>query len=165
MALTDEPWDVLKPRIPVPPRRSDGRGRPWRDARAVRHGLLWLLPTGTPWQDLPPRAPPDPTCHRRFQPWGRSGVRARLLRALATALAERGGIALSECVLAGTLGVAKQGGTAWDRPRGAKGRRAWQGQTVLVCLAPPPWRVLLRRRAPVWSQRSPRGWSRRAPSL
>jgi hypothetical protein len=35
MDLTDEPWAVLQPIIPVPPRRPDGRGRPWRDARGV----------------------------------------------------------------------------------------------------------------------------------
>jgi transposase len=39
MDLTDEQWEALKPIIPVPPRRADGRGRPWRDPRAVLHGI------------------------------------------------------------------------------------------------------------------------------
>ena len=82
MDLTDEQWDELKPLIPVPRRRADGRGRPWRDPRTVLNGILWILRTGAPWKDLPPRYPPYQTCHRRFQSWVRSGVFERLLQAL-----------------------------------------------------------------------------------
>ena len=67
MDLTDEQWEVLEPLIPVPPRRGDGRGRPWRDPRDVLNGILWILRTGAPWKDLPERYPPYQTCHRRFQ--------------------------------------------------------------------------------------------------
>src|SRR5918999_3845063 len=74
MDLTDEQWDVLKLIIPAPPRRPDGRGRPWRDPRAVLNGILWILRTGAQWKDLPERYPPYQTCHRRFQHWVRSGV-------------------------------------------------------------------------------------------
>jgi transposase len=159
MDLTDEPWDVLKPIIPVPPRRPDGRGRPWRDAREVLNGILWILRTGAQWKDLPTRYPPYQTCHRRFQQWVRSGVLERILRALATDLEERGGIDLSECFIDGTFVVAKKGGTAWERPSGARVRRSWPWQTVLVFLSPPTWRVLLRMRSPLLSQLSPRVWS------
>jgi transposase len=50
MDLTDEQWEVLEPLISEPPRRADGRGRPWRDARDVLNGILWiftLAPLGT----------------------------------------------------------------------------------------------------------------------
>src|SRR5258707_4587619 len=66
MDLTEAQWQVLKPLL-TPKRRPDGRGRPWRDARAVLNGILWVLRTGTPWADLPDRYPPYQTCHRRFQ--------------------------------------------------------------------------------------------------
>ena len=66
MDLTDAQWAVLDPRF-RPRRRTDGRGRPWRDARAVVNGVLWILRTGAPWHDLPNRYPPYQTCHRRFQ--------------------------------------------------------------------------------------------------
>jgi transposase len=56
--LTDEQWEVLAPLIPEPPRRTDGRGRPWRDPRDVLNGILWVLRTGAPWHDLPERYPP-----------------------------------------------------------------------------------------------------------
>ena len=52
MDLTDEQWELLGPLIPKPPRREDGRGRPWRDPRDVLNGVLWILRTGAPWKDL-----------------------------------------------------------------------------------------------------------------
>ena len=67
MDLTDEQWLVLGPLLPDPPKRADGRGRPWRDAREVLNGVLWVLRTGAPWRDLPRRYPPYQTCHRRSQ--------------------------------------------------------------------------------------------------
>jgi transposase len=65
--LTEEQWEVLEPLIPDPPRRVDGRGRPWRDPRDVLDAILWVLRTGAPWHDLHERYPPYQTCHRRFQ--------------------------------------------------------------------------------------------------
>jgi len=155
MDLTDEQWAVLQPIIPAPPRRLDGRGRPWRDAREVLNGILWILRTGAPWKDLPERYPPYQTCHRRFQPGGRSGIFERLLQALATDLRERGELALSECFIDGTFVVAKKGGAVLERPSGAKVRRSWQWQTVLVFLSPFTLRVLRRMKSPLLKQLSP----------
>ena len=155
MDLTDEQWAVLQPRIPVPPRRPDGRGRPWRDAREVLNGILWILRTGAQWQDLPERYPPYQTCHRRFQRWVRSGVLDRLLQALATDLRERGELDLSECFIDGTFVVAKKGGAEWERPSGAKVRRSWRLQTVLVFLSPSTLRLLRRMKSPLLKQLSP----------
>ena len=58
--LTDEQWVLLGPFPPKPTRRTDGRGRPWRENRAVLNGILWILRTGAPWAD-----PPDPTPIKR----------------------------------------------------------------------------------------------------
>jgi transposase len=155
MDLSAEPWAVLPPIIPAPPRRSAGRGRPWREAREGLHGIPWILRTGAPWQDLPERSPPDQTCHRRLQPWVRSRVFERLLQALAADLWERGGLDLSACGIDGTLAVAKQGGAVRERPGGAKVRGAWPWQTVLASLSPFTWRVLRRTRSPLLTQLSP----------
>jgi len=78
MDLTKAQWEKLKPLLAAK-RRPDGRGRPWRDARAVLNGILWVLRTGAPWHDLPDRYPPYQTCHRRFQQWQRDGTLTRLL--------------------------------------------------------------------------------------
>src|SRR5690348_7140128 len=96
MDLTDEQWAVVGPLIPEPPRRADGRGRPWKPSREVINGVLWILRTGAQWHDLPDRYPPYQTCHRRYQAWVREGTWERVLETLATDLKERGGLALSE---------------------------------------------------------------------
>jgi transposase len=142
MDLTDEPWAVLSPMIPVPPRRADGRERPWRDPRAVVHGMLWSVRTGAPWQELPPRSPPDHTGQRRFPHGVRCGVVARLLQALAHDLRGRGELDRSACVIDGTFVGAQTGGSGWERPSGARVHRSWPGQPALVFLAPSTLRRL-----------------------
>jgi transposase len=142
MDLTDKQWKVLEPLIPDPPRREDGRGRPWRDPRDVLNAILWILRTGAPWKDLPERYPPYQTCHRRFQKWIEEGVLGSVLETLAQDLEERGQIDLSECYIDGTFVVAKKGGRAWERPSGAKVRNSWRFQTALLFLSPSTQRVL-----------------------
>ena len=46
MDLTEEQWGFVEPLIPKPRRRSDGRGRPWRDPRDILDAVLWILNTG-----------------------------------------------------------------------------------------------------------------------
>jgi transposase len=58
MDLTDEQWAMLEPLLPEPTKRADGRGRPWREAREVLDGVLWVLRTGAPWRDSPPQEYP-----------------------------------------------------------------------------------------------------------
>jgi transposase len=164
MDRTDEPWEVLKPIIPGSPRRADGRGRPWRAPRAAVNGMRWGLRTGAQGQALPVCAPPDQTCHRRFQRGVRSGVFARLLQALASAPRERGALARSACCRDGTIVVAQKGGAKWESPRGARVRRAWPWQTVLVFLSPSTLRRLRRLQSPLLRQLSPPGWAMLDPS-
>ena len=118
--LTDEQWAMLEPLISKPPRRPDRRGRPWRDARQVLNGVLWVLRTGAPWRDLPGRYPPYQTCHRRFQKWIEEGVLGSVLEALAEDLDERGQIDLSECYIDATFVVAKKGGVCWKDQAGQR---------------------------------------------
>ena len=156
MDLTDEQWFVIRPLIPDPPKRPDGKGRPWRDACDVMDGILWILRTGAPWHDMPERYPPYQTCHRRFQKWVRSGVFERVLQALATDLRERGGLDLSECfIIDGTFVGAKKGGTRLERPSGARVRKSWQYQTVLVFLSPYTLRLLRPMKSPLLNRLSP----------
>ena len=151
MDLTNEQWEILEPLIPEPPRREDGRGRPWRDPRDVLNGILWILRTGAPWKDLPERYPPYQSCHRRFQKWIEEGVLGTVLKALAEDLEdleERGEIDLSECYIDGTFVAAKKGGVL-ERPSGARLRRSWRFQTALLFLSPCAQRVLHHTRSPL----------------
>ena len=142
MDLTDEQWQRLEPLIPKPSRRSDGRGRQWRDSREVLNGILWVLRTGAPWKDLPDRYPSYQTCHRRFQQWAEDGTVEKILRALAEDLEERGEIDLSETFIDGTFAPARKGGSVLGKPRKARGPRSWQSQTALVFLSPYVSKVL-----------------------
>jgi len=155
MDLTDEQWSIIQPLIPEPPKRADGKGRPWRDARDVMNGILWVLRTGACWYDLPDRCLPYQTCHRRFQQWVRSGVLEQVLQALATDLRERGGLDLSECYIDGMFVVAKKGGRVLGKPRGARVQRSWQLQTVLVFLSPYTLRLLRHMKSPLLKKLSP----------
>lgn len=154
--LTDEQWLLLEPFLPELPRRSDGRGRPWRSQREVLDGVLWILRSGARWQDLPGRFPLYQTCQRRYQSWVRSGALRDILEVLAEDLRERGQIDLSECLIDGTFIVAKKGGQPWVPPSGAKARSSWGWQTLLVFLSPPTQPVLARLKSPLSKQLWPR---------
>ena len=138
--LTDDQWELIKDAFP--PRAKTGR--PPSDRRMIMDGILWILRTGAPWADLPPRYPPKSTCHRRFQEWTESGVFAKILTALAEDLRDRGGIDLSEGFIDGTFAPAKKGGMVWARPNGAKEPRLWALQTLAVFLSPLAQPVLAR---------------------
>jgi transposase len=135
MDLTEAQWQVLKPLL-TPKRRPDGRGRPWRDTRAVLNGILWILRTGAPWHDLPDRYPPYQTCHRRFQQWQRDGTLTRLLHALAEDLRARGKLDLSETFIDASFSSAKKGALLSARLVAEKAAKSWRSQTAMVFLSP-----------------------------
>lgn len=134
MDLTEQQWLAIKRFIPAAERRarSEKGGRPWRPARDVLNGILWVLRTGAPWADLPGRYPPYQTCHRRFQTWIREGVLPKVLAALRRDLETRGGIEDVEGFIDGTYVPAKKGGPASGSAAPAKRQRSWQLQTAMV---------------------------------
>jgi transposase len=164
MVLKDEQWRILEPLIPKPRRRADGRGRPWRDDREVLNGILWVLRTGAPWQDVPDRYPSPATCHRRFEHWVRSGVIAKILHALAADLRDRGKLDLSECFIDATFVGAKKGAFVWAPRSGERVQSSWQLQTARVFLSPSTWPVLRQLKSGSSSRPSKPALSRNSPS-
>lgn len=136
MRLTDEQWRIVESILPADSVRADGRGRPWSDRRKAFEGALWILRTGAPWQDLPPRYGAYQTVHRRFQNWVRSGVMETVLLKLAEHLRDAGGLDLKECFVDGTFVPAKKGGAWLGRPNAARAPRSWALQTAMVFLSP-----------------------------
>jgi transposase len=134
MDLTDAQWAILKPLF-QPKRREDGRGRPWKDARAVLNGVFWILRTGAPWHDLPPRYPPYQTCHRRFQQWRRDGLLTDVLTRLAEDLRDRGKLDLSETFIDATFSSAKKGALLSARLAEEKAVKSWRSSTAMVFLS------------------------------
>src|ERR1700681_4442173 len=141
MDLTDQQWAIIGPLFEEK-RRLDGRGRPWREARAVLNGVLWVLRTGAPWHDLPRRYPPYQTCHRRFQQWQRSGLLTRSLQKLAEDLRDRGKLDLSESFIDASFSSAKKGALVSALQNAARAAKSWQSQTAMVFLSPCTWPAL-----------------------
>jgi transposase len=130
--LTDGQWEILDKLIPEPTPRSDGRGRPWKDRRAVLNGILWVLRTGAPWADVPERYPSYQTCHRRFQQWVRSGVMKGVLEALALDLKIRGNLDVKEAFIDGSFAPAKKAVSRSGKQNAVREPKSWQSQTVMV---------------------------------
>ena len=158
MDLTAAQWEKLKPLL-APKRRSEGRGRPWRDTQAVLNGVLWVLRTGAPWHDLPDRYPPYQTCHRRFQQWQRDGTLTGMLHALAEDLRARGKLDLSETFIDASFSSAKKGALLSARLAEEKAVKSWRSQTAMVFLSPAA-SPALRRMKPSLSKRPSRSVSR-----
>ena len=73
--LTDTQWARIEPLLPPrrPPKGSKG-GRPRTDDRPMLNGILWILRTGAPWPDLPPRYGPPSSVSTRLYRWQESGL-------------------------------------------------------------------------------------------
>jgi transposase len=133
--LREEQWRLVQSFIPTSITETS-RGRPPVDPRKVLNGILWIMRTGAPWADLPPRYGAYQTCHRYFQQWVENWVFDSILRALAEDLRRRGKIDLSECFIDATFVGAKKGVRTLDLQRLGKGPRSWQFQTAMVFLSP-----------------------------
>ena len=144
--LSDAQWQLIEP-ILRPKRRSDGRGRPWQDTRAVLNGILWVLGTGAQWRELPNQYPPYQTCHRRFQQWVREGKLERILHVLAEELQARGRLQLEEAFIDASFTGAKKGASRSGPPNAAKGRKSSLSPMITVFLSPLVSKALRRTKA------------------
>jgi transposase len=73
-AVADEQWALIKDLLPTRGRRA--KNRLFVDA------VFWMAKTGAPWRDLPERFGPWNSVFRRFSRWSKSGVWARVSKAL-----------------------------------------------------------------------------------
>ena len=78
--LTDTQWAQIEPLLPPLPRSKKG-GHPWSHNRPCLEGTLWILPTGSSWQDLPDEYPRPSTCWRRLKLWEEQEVWLDIWRA------------------------------------------------------------------------------------
>ena len=152
--LSAAQWEYVRPFVERDQQlrqRPDGRGGRWGDARRILNGVLWILRTGAPWQDLPSRYGAYQSCHRRFQQWQQSGVLDGILWALCEDLMARGKLDLSEGFVDASFSGAKRGAIALVQRAAAKGARSWQSRTATVFLSPSGLRVL-HRMSQRWSK-------------
>lgn len=85
--LTDEQWDTVEPLLP---KRTAKTGRPPKDRRLMLNGIFWVLCTGAPWRDAPPRFGPWQTVYDHLRKWRDSGVFVHVLDALQVKLDKAG---------------------------------------------------------------------------
>lgn len=79
--LNDELWETIQPLLPPPkPRRYRYPGRRPIDNRKALTGILFVLKTGIPWEDLPQEmgCGSGMTCWRYLQAWQEAGVWQKL---------------------------------------------------------------------------------------
>ena len=103
--LTDEQWRHLEPLLPSP---RKGRGRPRADNRNTLNGILYVLRTGSRWQDVPREYGSPTTCWRRLKAWEGDGTWERIWRSLLALLDELGKLEWATAFLDGSFVPAKK---------------------------------------------------------
>lgn len=94
--VSDELWAVVAPLVP-PPRPKVKPGRPRVPDRAALAGIIFVLKTGIPWEELPQElgSGSGMTCWRRLRDWQAAGVWHRLHQTLLDRLGKAERIAWS----------------------------------------------------------------------
>ncbi len=103
-------WQSLQPLLP--PRQPSLRGgRPRLDDHAALNGILFVLTTGIPWEDLPQQLGfgSGMTCWRRLRDWQAQGVWQRLHVVLLTQLHQAGHIDWSRASIDGASVASPRG--------------------------------------------------------
>jgi transposase len=83
--VDDELWGIVRPLLPKPKRRRKRHpGRRRLDDRRVLAGIIFVLKTGIPWEDLPAEmgCGSGMTCWSRLRDWHRAGVWKKVHREL-----------------------------------------------------------------------------------
>jgi hypothetical protein len=132
--LTDEQWAKIE-RLLAQRKPSRRGGRPRIDNRRVFEGILYVLQSGTPWEDIPRRYASGSTCWRRLRDWEEQDI----WRAFLSELDGRGQLDWSECFIDGSFASAKKGANALERPKKAKERCGWWWSTAKVFLWETTW--------------------------
>jgi transposase len=94
-------WELIEPLLPLPKPSKTGAGRPRLPDRAALNGILFVLRTGIPWEDLPQELGfgSGMTCWRRLREWQTAGVWHRLHLLLLAELRGAGQLDFSRAAL------------------------------------------------------------------
>ena len=77
--LHDDQWERIAPLLPG---KEGDPGRSGEDNRLFVEAVLWLVRTGAPWRDLPPRFGKWYSVWKRFRRWAEKGVFERVFNEL-----------------------------------------------------------------------------------
>ena len=99
--LTDSEWKTIQ--VFLPAERSGKAGRPWKPHRTVINGILFVLRTGIPWEDLPSEFGKFKTVYNRFRRWVKSGLWDRIFETLIDRVLKAGEIDFELWCVDGTV--------------------------------------------------------------
>ncbi len=77
-SLSDSEWNLIQESFP---KQRRGRPRQWSD-RDCLNAVLYLLYSGSRWNDLPKEYPPSTTVYDRYSLWLKQGVLKKALTRL-----------------------------------------------------------------------------------
>jgi transposase len=117
--LPDDLWDIIAPLLLPPPPPSPKGGRPRLGDRQALTGILFVLRTGLPWEDLPAElgCGCGMSCWRRLRDWQADGTWARIHAELLARLHAAGKLDWSKCVIDSSSVRAVFGGPQPGRTR------------------------------------------------
>lgn len=76
MDISDQLWERIKDRLP----KREGTGKTASgDNRQFINGVLWIMRTGSPWNQLPPEYGNWDTQYHKFLRWREAGIWEKLL--------------------------------------------------------------------------------------
>lgn len=110
--ISSELWVALEPLIPKFTPSPKGGRRRTIDDRAALNGILYVLQTGIPWEELPQELGfgSGMTCWQRLRDWQDAGVWERLHLAMLRRLREHGQIDWERASLDGAGVSSSRGG-------------------------------------------------------
>src|ERR1700683_2664258 len=99
--VSDGLWERIEPLLPRVERRYRYPGRKRVPDRQALTGILFVLKTGMPWEDLPQEmgCGSGMTCWRRLRDWNEAGVWERLHQVLLDELQDAGQLDWSRAVV------------------------------------------------------------------
>jgi transposase len=109
--VSDGLWTRIEPLLPRVERRYRYPGRKRVPDRQALTGILFVLKTGIPWEDLPQEmgCGSGMTCWRRLRDWNEAGVWERLHQVLLDELQDAGQLDWSRAVVDRSHARAKGG--------------------------------------------------------
>ena len=128
--VSDGLWARIEPLLPWVERRYRYPGRKRVPDRQALTGILFVLKTGIPWEDLPQEmgCGSGMTCWRRLRDWNEAGVWERLHQALLDELQDAGQLDWSRAVVDSSH-VRAKGGAKRQVPRPSTGAGRAQSTT------------------------------------
>jgi transposase len=116
--VSDGLWERIEPLLPRVERRYRYPGRKRVPDRQALTGILFVLKTGIPWENLPQEmgCGSGMTCWRRLRDWNEAGVWERLHQVLLDELQDAGALDWSRAVVDSSH-VRATGGAPRPAPR------------------------------------------------